>query len=466
MITKILMGIIISFQCLATDVVITADEVSNTLSFVDGKTSKFLGYRNLGPMRNYALLSVPKRFLQTNVHSVAVSPDKRLIAVTSNVSNSVAIYDSKNLDRIYKYFNVGLSPHIGLFNPEGTELWVSPRGSENIEIIDLKTFKISYLKTEACPSYFNFHTTKKIVFVSNICTNKMDIFNYQTRAKVGSIELDGTFTPLSAFTPDQKELWLIRKDTNRVARINTDTFKVIESFEVGSFPQHIAFATNTKELIGLVTVGGTDSVNYYSIGADNKAKLVRKVSLPGVPHGVIVSPDSQKAFVATEHGDKVYTISLTTHQITNVTNIGSSPQAIVYIKDFQYNPKQLVSELGGSKLLEPTINFSLTVKNGAARTADVSVRSSPTTIFSTFSIYGGFKSDDTYTFYTTESKKKISDLKPNEKKIMGIVLCHKSKFACQNFTSLPQDNTTFESYKNKKTRIFAVNKDGSTILEN
>lgn len=466
MIAKILIGLFLSFPCLALDVVITADEVSNTLSFVDGKTSKFLGYRILGPMRNYALLNAPKRFLQTNVHSVAVSPDKRFLAVTSNISNSVAIYDTKNLDKVYRYFNVGLSPHIGLFNPEGTELWVSPRGSENIEIIDLKTFKISYLKTEACPSYFNFHKAKKIVFVSNICTNKMDVFNYQTRAKVGSIELDGTFTPLSAFTPDEKELWLIRKDTNRVARVNTETLKVIETFEVGAFPQHIAFATNTKELIGLVTVGGTDSLNYYSIGADNKTKLVRKVSLPGVPHGVIVSPQSDKAFVATEHGDKMYTISLTTHQITNVTNIGSSPQAIVYVKDFNLVPKQLVSELGGAKLLEPTLNVSLAGKNGAARSADISIRSSPTTIFSTFSIYGGFKNDDTYTFYTTDSNKKISELKPNEKKIIGIVLCHKTKFACQNFTSLPQDNMTFESYKNKKMRFFAVNKDGSAVLEN
>lgn len=466
---SILLALFVSFSAFSADVIMTADEVSNSVSIVNAQNSELIGIFNVGNYREYVLLSSVKKYTQTNVHGLAVSPDKKTLAVTSNISNSVVIYNLSDLSKVVKYLSVGLSPHVSMFSPDGEELWVANRGTSKVTIFDTKNFNfVQNLTVADCPSFFGFMSKKPLVFISNTCTNRLEVFNTKTKKLQSQIELNGTFSPLIALTPDQKELWVIRKDTGEVTRIDTEKMSVIENISVGAFPQHIGFSVRENKTVGLVTVGSDNTLKLYQYnsGKTDRASLVGSVTIPGVPHGVAVSPDGSKAYVAGEYSDIVHSISIAELKIIGSTKIGNSPQSLIYVKDFKLSDETKGKLVSRADDEDETI--SITLKNTTPQLSggSISVRSGRQTIYSTFYIYGNFPVDSVFKIYMSESEKNISEIGSKDRKLISNVICGKNKFSCYNSTSAAQDSTTAETYKNKKIKIFALNESGEVVLSN
>lgn len=466
---SVFLTLFLSFSAFSTDVLMTADEVSNSISIVNAQNSDLIGILKVGISREYAHVSSVKKYTQTNVHGLAISPDKKTMAVTSNISNSVVIYNLSDLSKIVRYLSVGLSPHVSMYSPSGDELWVANRGMSHVTIFNTKSFKlVKHLDVADCPSFFGFMSKKPLVFISNTCTTELEVYNTKTKKLHKRIELNGTFSPLVALTPDQKELWVLRKDTGEVTRIDTEKMSIIENISVGAFPQHIAFSVRENKTVGMVTVGSDNSLKVYKYdsGKADRASLVGTVTVPGVPHGLAVSPDGNKVYVAGEYSDVVYSISIPDLKILGSTKIGNSPQSLIYVKDFKLadeTKNKLVARAG-----EDDETISIPLKNTTPQLdgGSISVRSGPQTISSTFYIYGKFPVDSSFKVYMSESEKNISEIGNKERKIISNIMCWKNKFGCFNSTSAAQDFITAEMYKNKKIKIFALNASGDVVLSN
>lgn len=469
MIRKIIVPLLILFQAqvYSNDVLLTADEVSNSISIIDENTFKLLEIIPLGPDREYALSSSIKPGMQTNVHGLSLSPDKKTLVVTSNISNSVVLYDVGLMAKPIKYFNVGLSPHVSMYTPDGKEIWVASRGTSSVDIIDVKKLQlIKKLEVSNCPSFFGFMTKKPIVFIVNTCTTNLDVVNYKTKKIIKRIPLNGIFSPLIALTPDQKEAWVIRKDAEEVLRIDTEKMEQLESIKVGSYPQHIAFTTKNNLPIGIVTVGGENKVKFYSYTptSKNSSLLVGEVNTPGVPHGMVMSPDGRKVYVATEFGDEVASISIDKLVVNGIVKVGNSPQSLIFAKELNYvKSNELVPRNDPANI--ETIKIDLESNNPKIKGASLSIRSAPHNIYTTFVVFGNFEFKDEFNFYLSKSVKSVGDINTDDKTLIGYVFCRAGGFSCIDYSSMTQDFSTIEKIKNKKYKIFAVNRSKTIFLQ-
>lgn len=446
---------------MAKDIVMSADEVSNTISILDAETSEILGQYSYGRPRDYVLLSSVKKFTQTNVHGLAVNPVGKELAITSNISNSVVIYKLTDLEKEVHYLNVGLSPHIAMYSADNSELWVASRGTESVEIFDTKKYNLkTKLKVSPCPSFFAFLKAKAHVFVSNVCTNKLEVYHAKNKKRIKTIELNGYFSPLITLSPDQKELWIIRKETDQVARIDTEKLELIEYVDVGVFPQHVAFIQKGGRVLAAVTVGGESAVKFYSFATGKTGtKLEHNVIVPGVPHGITVRKDQKKIFVAGEHSDKVYTIDADTMAITERTNIGNSPQSLITIADFPV-PKNGLSQ--------PSVKRDSIIHNLSGQSlvsgAEVTVRQLFQNFHFNFLVHGQIKKELALQFYMTDSEEAIKT-KDKEKLIpIGFVFCSLGTYACVNSTSIPVGLIKQDVLKNPNLKMVAFDEEGKMIL--
>lgn len=464
--------IVLSSSTYAADYLMTADEVSNTLSFVSPEGMQSIGYMQLGPSKRFALASSVKSKSQNNVHGLAFSPDGKTMAVTSNISNSVALYDTGNLSKFKDYVNVGLSPHVAMFTPDSSELWVATRGTSNVEIINVKTGKIKKIvQTEACPSFFAFDAKQTLVYISYTCSTKLDVYNYKTKKKVKTATLNGTFSPLIALSPDQKELWVIRKDSGEVARISTDKMDVIEYLPVGLYPQHVIFGEVGGKVVGLVTNGGDNDLKVFSFtsGTKTPAVLDFSVKIPHFPHGLATSPDKKIAYVATEHGDRVYSISLSERKVLASAQVGNSPQSLVYVKNLDLKDfRSYMRRMGDSQVETKSFNF-VPFAGKTENRASVSVRSysSDFDFDFDFKVQGKFKDNEEYRFYLSGSSKSVDKIPREDRMLVGVVVCSSQfAFVCMSSSILPPNDLLKKFLSTPSTKFFATDKDDEVIFIN
>src|ERR1700759_2171368 len=116
----------------------TADQFSNTVSVVDPADNKLLGVIRLGePVP--ANLS-PLYFGQLLVHGMGFSFDHKTLDVVSIGSNSVTFIDTAT-NAIKHITYVGRSPHEAFFTPDDSEVWVTVRGENYVQVIDGRTYE-------------------------------------------------------------------------------------------------------------------------------------------------------------------------------------------------------------------------------------------------------------------------------------------------------------------------------------
>jgi YVTN family beta-propeller protein len=63
----------------------------------------------------------------------------RTLAVVSIASNSVSFIDTAT-NKVKHVSYVGRSPHEAFFTPDGSEVWVTVRGENYVQVLDGKTY--------------------------------------------------------------------------------------------------------------------------------------------------------------------------------------------------------------------------------------------------------------------------------------------------------------------------------------
>lgn len=443
----------------AADRLYTADEISNTVSVLDPQTEQLLGIIMLGHFRPNSLASFVSKETQINVHGITVSPDKKMIAAISNVTNSVVFIESQSAQPKAIVY-VGRSPHGGTYRPDGKELWVNNRGQDYISIIDTKKMKeISKLKTEKAPSFTLFLKSKSYAFVCNAWTKKIQIFNYKTKKLIKVLEIENTFSPVMALSPDEKEIWLVQKDIHSVARISTEKLSVIESFKTGLYTQHTQFLKKNNQIYGLVTVGGENLLKVYKFD-EKKSYLFKEIPITGVPHGVWSAPSGNKIFVATEHGDKVVVVDTNTFSVKKEIPVGKSPQGLIYVSD-AVNEKK-IHEIGLSPLYLKEESKTITVRSlSHDSVGSVVLRSHEYTDYLTIQTFDTLKTTNLKVF-ATESTADYLKIHKKDLVLIGYLHCLKS-FTCISESSIPL-NSVIRSVFNNEGQIFFIDEISNSIF--
>ncbi len=195
------------------------------------------------------VIDVPTRKVLSQIptgvepEGIAISPDGRTMVNTSETTNMAHFIDTAT-SKVVANVLVDPRPRIAQFKHDGSELWVSSELGGTVSIIDpvqhmVKThisFEIQALRAEAIqPVGIRFTKDDSTAFVALGPANRVAVIDTKTY-KVSRYLLVGQRVWQMAFTPDEKYLLTTNGLSNDISVIDVAAMKVIKSIQVGRLP--------------------------------------------------------------------------------------------------------------------------------------------------------------------------------------------------------------------------------------
>ena len=309
------------------DRVYAAEQFSNTVSVIDPADNKLLGVIRLGDPQPANFSPLYKG--QVLVHGMGFSPDRKTLAVVSIGSNSVAFIDTAT-NAVKHIAYVGRSPHEAFFTQDGSEVWVTVRGEDYIDVVDGKTFEEkTRIKTPNGPGMQIFSPDGKYGYVCSSFNPETDIVNVADHRIIARVEQASPFCPNIAATPDGTQVWFTLKDVGKTQVFNAQPpFDLLKTLDTGPITNHVNFAHKANGTFAYVSIGGLNEVKVFR--TDN-FEQVATIPVGNLPHGVWPSGDGSRIYVGLENADGMTAIDTLTNQVIATVPIGQAPQAIVYV---------------------------------------------------------------------------------------------------------------------------------------
>src|SRR6266403_1006719 len=310
------------------DRVYTADQTSNTVSVIDPAGNKLLGVIRLGEPVPGALSPLYKG--QLLVHGLGYSPDSKTLAVVSVGSNSVTLIDTAT-NKVKGTVYVGRSPHEAFFTPKGRELWVTVRGENYVSVIDpTRLTETKRIEIANGPGMTMFGPDGKYAFVCSSFTPELAVSEVASHKIIRRLPQVSPFSPNIAVTPENDEVWITLKDVGKVQIYSAKPpFEQKAVLDTGPITNHVNFANNRNGKFAYVTIGGANEVKVFR--RDETPELVATIPVGALPHGIWLSGDGSRVYVALENGEHCVAIDPLTNKVTANIPIGQTTQALVYV---------------------------------------------------------------------------------------------------------------------------------------
>ena len=311
----------------AADRFYTADQFSNTVSVIDPSQNKLLGLIKLGDPTPGNLSPLYKG--QLLVHGMGFSPDRHTLAVVSIGSNSVTFIDT-GTNAVKHVTYVGRSPHEAFFTPNGSEVWVSVRGEDYIQVLDGKTYEPKQrIKLPNGPGMTIFSPDGKYGFVCSSFSPETVAISVADHEIAGRVKQESPFCPDIAATPDGKQVWLTLKDVGKTMVFEArPPFKVLKVLDTGPITNHVNIVHNERGQFAYVTVGGLNLVRVFRT---DDFEQVAQIPTGDLPHGLWPSGDGRRIYVGIENADAAAAIDTLENKVVATIPVGHAPQGVVYV---------------------------------------------------------------------------------------------------------------------------------------
>jgi YVTN family beta-propeller protein len=312
----------------AHDRVYAADQTSNTVSVIDPSSNKLLGVIRLGDPIPGALSPLYKGELL--VHGLGYSPDSKTLAVVSVASNSVTLIDTAT-NKVKGVVYVGRSPHEAFFTVDGRELWVTVRGENYVSVIDPVAMKETRrIEMANGPGMTMFGPDGRYGFVCSSFTPELTVVESASHQIVKRVPQASPFCPNIAVSPENDEVWITLKDVGKVQVYSAKPpFEQRALLETGPITNHVNFVNNRNGKFAYVTIGGSNEVKVFRRGPS--PELVAAIPVGELPHGIWLSGDGSRVYVAFENGGAAAAIDTLTNKVIVTIPIGQTTQALVYV---------------------------------------------------------------------------------------------------------------------------------------
>lgn len=311
------------------DRVYAAEQFSNTVSVLDPVDHKVLGVIRLGDPSPGNLSPLYRG--QLLVHGLGFSPDHRTLVAVSIGSNSVSFIDTAT-NAVKRIRYVGRSPHEAFFTPDGTEVWVSVRGEDYLQVLDAADYTDKLrIPVPAGPGMTVFSPDGRYAYTCSSFNPQTSVISVAEHKVIGSVAQASPFCPYIAVSPDGKQVWFTLKDIGKVQVFDANPpFAIQKTLDIGPITNHVNFATNRKGTFAYVTVGGLGEVQVFRT---NTFARVATIPVGRLPHGLWPSGDGTRMYVGLEHDDQLIAIDTLTQGVVAKATIGQAPQAVVYVPD-------------------------------------------------------------------------------------------------------------------------------------
>jgi PQQ-dependent catabolism-associated beta-propeller protein len=266
---------------------------------------------------------------------IVMSNDGKWIIICTSDDNDVKVYDAKTLEYV-KTLPSGPDPELLVLHPDGNRLYIANEDDNLVTVVDIHTGQvITEIPVGVEPEGMGMSPDGKVIVNTSETTNmahfidttehktfdnvlvdsrpRVAIFNAaQTQLWVSS-EVGGTVTVINPadrkiigkihfeipgitreaiqpvgirITKDDKIAFVALGPANRVAVIDTTTFKVLKYILVGQRVWQMYFTPDDKLLF--TTNGASNDVTAIDVASQ---KAIKSIKVGRYPWGVVVSPN-------------------------------------------------------------------------------------------------------------------------------------------------------------------------------
>ncbi len=311
------------------DRVYAAEQFSNTVSVIDPAGNKLLGVIRLGDPQPAVFSPLYKG--QVLVHGMGFSPDRKTLAVVSIGSNSVTFIDTAT-NSVKHTTYVGRAPHEAFFTQDGSEVWVTVRGEDYIDVLDGKTFEEkTRIKTPNGPGMQIFSPDGKYAYICSSFNPETDVVTVADHEIVARVQHASPFCPDLAATPDGSQVWFTLKDVGKTQVFDArPPFNILKTLDTGPITNHVNIVHNANGTFAYVTIGGLNEVKVFRT---DTFEQVATIPVGNLPHGVWPSGDGSRIYVGLENADGMTAIDTMTNKVIATVPIGQAPQAVAYVPE-------------------------------------------------------------------------------------------------------------------------------------
>ncbi len=265
-------------------------------------------------------------------HEVEASSDGKLAFVSnygsSSPGNSISVIDlvgQKELHRVD--LGVLRRPHGLTF--AGGKLYFTCETNKIIGRYDPDTNQIDWLLGTGLTGTHMIQLNREMnqIYTANIGANAIGIFD-----RTGAIEWTQTVVPVGKgpegfdVTPDGKELWAAHSQDGSVSVINLFTKSVVKTFSVQTKRSNrLKFTPDGR----LVLISDLTAGELVVLDRETRKQL-KRMPVGRQLAGILIQPDSSRAYVAATGDDNVAIIDLKTLDLVNRIAPGTGPDGMAW----------------------------------------------------------------------------------------------------------------------------------------
>ena len=262
-----------------------------------------------------------------DAHDLAITPDGTCIWVSSRGSNNISVLDADKLGtiKIIKGENIATPLSIA-FNSDGSKAYITFESIGQIGVFDAKTYSLLYsIPVDGEPSYIVLTPDDKKAYVVDYLNSRVFVILTSNNTLAKTLELRGHKLQDAVMSPDGSMVYVANQDRNQIEVIRTSDDSIIVPIPITDiYPRGIAIHPNGAYIfVGLSS--GEDAVVDMLRLSDKT--VVSSLKFSGMARSIEVRPDGSRIFVSDYNGDKVYALNVNGENLSlaAVANLNKEP---------------------------------------------------------------------------------------------------------------------------------------------
>lgn len=223
-------------------------------------------------------------------------------------------------------FGRGLRPHCAMIGPKNKLLYVTTELSNSIAVIDPKTFKIlDAIPTGQSESHMLVISSGgRYGYTANVGSGTVSVLDLQEK-KVEKIIPISKVTQRIAISPDDKWVFTADQTKPQLAVIDTEKKEVSQWIELPGMGYGTAPTPDGNWLV--VAIPRMQKVAFVDL---KTMKVTRTVEVPRSPQEVLMRPDGKIAYVSCDASEQIAAIDMQNFKVEKLIMVGSGADGLAW----------------------------------------------------------------------------------------------------------------------------------------
>jgi YVTN family beta-propeller protein len=290
-----------------------------TLATVDPATRKVVGVVRTGESPHEVVASSDGKLAFVSNYGTGSAPGSTISVIDLAEQKEIHRLDLGTLRRPHGlafsggklYFTAETNKIIGRYDPAANQIdWLLGTGQNTTHMVELSG-------------------DGSAIFTSNIGSDSISMIE-----PAGVMNWNETVIPVGKgpegfdITPDGKQLWAANSRSANVSVIDISAKRVIHTFNVQTKRSNrLKFSPDGR----LVLISDLDAGDVLILERETRKEL-KRIRLGKQPAGVLITPDSARAYVAVTGDDDVAVIDLKTLDLADRIKTGTGPDGMAWVK--------------------------------------------------------------------------------------------------------------------------------------